>query len=198
MNKRIGLLGGSFNPIHNGHLYIAEKAIEQLNLFEVWLLPSGNHPLKGKSNLLKILSIEKRINLIKIAIENNSRLKLSLLDADVNKKSYTYDLMKKLHSLHNDYDFYFIAGSDIVLELPKWYNFEWLLDNINFCIFSRPGFDNVGWKNIEYLNKINFLSIVPLDISSSDIRNKIKSRLSIKNLVPESIRNKVKEYYLSL
>lgn len=195
MNKRIGLLGGSFNPIHNGHLHIAEKAIEQLDLSEVWLLPSGNHPLKGKFNLL---NIEKRINLIKIAIENNNRLKLSLLDTDVNKKSYTSDLMKKLHFLYNDYDFYFIAGSDIVLELPKWHNVEWLLNTINFCIFSRPGFDNIGWQNLDYLNKINFLPIVPLDISSSDIRDKIESKLSIKNLVPESIRNKVKEYYLNL
>ena len=192
MNINIGLLGGSFNPIHSAHLMIAEQALKQINLDHILFLPVGNHPLKSNNQMLEF---DKRCELISEAIQYNSRFRLSLLDGEKGTKSYTINLIKRLKKECPDDNFIFIGGSDLLYELPKWYRYEWLLANIGFCIFPRPGFILDKDKIPIPLDNITILDMKPVAISSTLIRDNLSKQKSIKNLVPEVIRNKVISYY---
>jgi nicotinate-nucleotide adenylyltransferase len=192
---KIGLLGGSFNPIHNGHLSIAETAKERLNLEEIWFVPTGNHPFKPKSHLL---SFDLRVKLISKAIEPYNGLKISMLDSNPIYKNYTYHLIKKLKSNLSYIDPVFIIGSDILKELKLWFKYEWLLQNVTFVVVRRPGKEMIHDLTKEEFDKLLFLEMDPIPISSSEIRIKIKKNQPISGLVPESIRSDLIDYYKDL
>ncbi len=189
---KIGLLGGSFNPVHNGHLAIAKNALEQLELDKILFLPVGRHPLKTDRN---IPPFEIRYNLLETVLKSFPDFEVSNLDEKSENLNYTDELIKKLKSKYPDNEFFFITGDDIVLELPRWHNYKWLLDNIKIVVFNRPDTDKSDWKNLDYLNKLIFLEMKPVNISSNEIREKIKKKESISRLVPEIIINEVKKIY---
>ncbi len=189
---KIGLLGGSFNPIHLGHLTLAEKAKEKLALDKIWLVPTGNHPFKAKE---KLLSLEKRVKLIKSVISDHPFLDICYLDAEENRPNFTDQLIKKLFHLYPENEFLFLAGEDIVAELPKWHNSKWLIKNVDFVIFTRP---NNQEKNYDkFFDKDNFciIQMQPIAISSTEIRSRIKENRSIENLVPKTIQKLIVSYY---
>lgn len=189
---KIGLLGGSFNPIHFGHLTLAEKAKEKLALDKIWLVPTGNHPFKAKE---KLLSLEKRVKLIKSVVKDHPFLEICYLDAEENKPNFTDQLLKKLFHLYPENEFLFLAGEDILAELPRWHNSKWLIKNVDFVIFTR--LNNKEKKYEKFLDKENvrFIQMQPIFISSTEIRNRIKENRSIENLVPKSIQNLIISYY---
>jgi len=189
---KIGLLGGSFNPVHNGHLAIAKNALEQLELDKILFLPVGMHPLKTDSN---IPPFEIRYKLLKTVLKSIPDFDVSNLDEKSENLNYTDELIKRLNSKYTDNEFFFIAGDDIVLELPRWHNYRWLLDNVKIIVFNRSDTDKSEWKNLDYIHKLTFLKIPPVDISSNEIRNKIRKGESISGLVPEIIINEVKKKY---
>lgn len=188
---KIGLLGGSFNPIHKGHIAIAKTAIAQAVVDQVWFLPSGNHPFKSGKELL---TLSKRIELIKIAIGEIPQLKISKHDTNRKKPNYTSKLIKKLYKSYPEIRFYFIAGYDILEELPKWHNYNWLKKNVNFIIVNRPNIDKDKTSQM-YSNNFSFIKMAPVDVSSSQIRDLVKNGEPISSLVPANIKDKIIEYY---
>ena len=190
---KIGLLGGSFNPVHNGHLAIAENALEQLELDKILFLPVGMHPLKTDRN---IPPFEIRYKLLETALKSFPDFEVSNLDKKSENLNYTDELIKKLKIKFPDNEFFFIAGDDIVLELPRWHNYRWLLDNVKIVVFNRPDTDKSDLKNLDYLNKLFFLEMKPVSISSNEIREKTKRGESISGLVPEIIINEVKKIFI--
>ena len=192
---KIGLLGGSFNPIHQGHLKIAATAAEQLKLAEIWFVPTAYHPLKNRSQLL---AFEKRIELISMAIEPFTNFKLSLLDADNSSRNYTYDLFKKIKNDNPTLEPVFIIGSDILAEITQWYKYTWLLQNVTFAVVGRPG-QMIGPQNTKtQFNSLINISMEPIAVSSTEIREKIKKDQPISGLVPAAIEAAVYKYYKEL
>ncbi|MDO9578670.1 MAG: nicotinate-nucleotide adenylyltransferase [Candidatus Cloacimonadales bacterium] len=189
---KIGLLGGSFDPLHNGHLALAETAAKALELDKVLFLPSGNHPLKKEKN---VLPAEKRFELVEKALQNYPNFEVSRLDMEQEGFSYSSELIKRLKDISPENDFFFITGDDIIAELPNWHEWEWLLQNVQFVVARRPDTDRDKWQHLDYLEYFIFIDMKPHDISSTEIRKKVKNKESIKGLVPESIEQEIKDLY---
>ncbi|MCK4311724.1 MAG: nicotinate (nicotinamide) nucleotide adenylyltransferase [Candidatus Cloacimonetes bacterium] len=189
---KIGLLGGSFNPIHNGHIALANAAYNTLKLDKILFLPSGNHPLKRND---EILPFKTRFKLIETVLENYPQFKVSDLDRQYENLSYTDKLIKRLKKQFPDDEFFFIVGTDIIKELPLWHNWHWLLDNVNIVVANRPDINKKTLKNLDYSNKLSFIEMKPVYVSSSMIRDKIKRGESVSGLVPEIIEEEVIKVY---
>jgi len=189
---KIGLLGGSFDPLHNGHLALAKTAVRALSLNKVLFLPSGNHPLKKE---IRILPAEKRFNLVQKALNEYPAFEASRLDMDSDGFSYSSDLIKRLRELHPNDELFFITGDDIVAELPKWHEWKWLLQNVQFVVAGRPDTNRLKWETLDYLEYFIFIDMKPHDISSTEIRRRLKNSDSIKDLVPENIENVIHNLY---
>lgn len=192
---KIGLLGGSFNPIHNGHIALAGTAKDKLRLDEVWFIPTGKHPIKQNS---KLLDFNNRLKLISKAVEPFPDYKISLLDSDPNTTNYTYNLVKKLKVNDSKSEFYFLIGTDILKELTLWHKYDWLLANIRFAVFTRPDSTVEHQLKSNQFDNIVFIEMSPVQISSTDIRERIKKDQSIKGLVPETIESEIYSFYRNL
>lgn len=191
--KRYGILGGSFNPPHIGHSILAENVREQLFLDKVVFVPSGRHALKDGGTLV---SAEHRLKMANIAFGGNDNFEVSDIEIEKSKTGVTNYTVDTLMSLYDRYknDFiklYLIIGIDNLIEFPKWKNPDKLFALSEVIIMNRPGF-LVQDVDSEYSRKARYLSVPMLDISSTDIRNRIKSGKSVKYLVDE----KVEEYIL--
>ena len=183
----IGLLGGSFNPFHNGHLQIALLAKENVKLDQVWILPTGNHPFKHTS---MYLSYHKRYKLIEKAIQDYSELQVKHFDAYQGKYNYTEDLVKRLENQFPEHTFYFIIGDDNLNELTLWHNYMWLMENVKFIILKR------GSTTVTQLpSQCFFIELQPIPISSTLIRKKVVNRQPIDDLVSKNTIEMVKKYY---
>ena len=188
---KIGLLGGSFNPIHNGHLILAEKALHDLDLDEIWFLPVGNHPLKKSNDLL---DFDQRVELLELSLAENKKLKVSTRDRDQGDFNYTDKLMKNLYKEFPQDSFVFITGMDIIREIHRWHNYQWLMENVEFVVFTRPGIDS-DRDRFERFSNFEYIDMKPIPISSTDIRNRISRGENIEGLVPDRILEKVYHYY---
>ena len=188
--KSIGILGGTFNPIHNGHLYIASEAMEELNLSEVLFIPAGNPPHK---NDLAILEAELRGEMTKEAIKDYQGFKYC--DYEINKKSYsyTYETLQYLKSKYANTKLYFIVGADSLLNLDKWKNVPEIFRLAQLVVFLRPGFSTEELKKVKketedyYSTKIILLELLQMDISSSDIRKRIAENRNYQFLIPKEV-----------
>lgn len=189
--SKIGLLGGTFNPIHVGHIQAAKIVLQKLKLDKVLLLPSGKPPLKDESNLL---NFETRCKLVGIALQDEEALEVSKLDKSDGEKSFTAKLIKKLTKIYND-DFYFIIGEDNVTELPLWHDFKWLIENVQFVVITRNIGNRKEMKNVPYYSKLHFVEMEPINVSSTQIRTLIFDGKSICDLVPKSIEKQVIEEF---
>ncbi len=179
------ILGGAFNPIHNGHIYIAKEIIRKRVAQKVIFMPNGNHPLKS-TNLL--LAFEQRYHLIELAISNNSQFEVSDLDSPQYGINYTYNLIQRVIEHYSEQEFTFIIGYDNALSFSKWYQWEWLLDNVNFTVVSRNS-DSFA-ENKEIDKRFNIIEIEPYDISSTEIRAKLEKQEDLTALIPkETIEN---------
>ncbi|MDP8268615.1 MAG: nicotinate-nucleotide adenylyltransferase [Candidatus Celaenobacter antarcticus] len=189
---KVGLLGGSFNPVHNGHIELAKAALDFFHLDKVLFLPSGNHPFKDHSD---VPPIEMRYELTKKAISPYPSFEISHLDMESEAPSYTKLLVLRLNKMFPHDKFYFITGSDIIYELKKWYDYKWLLDNIEFIVAHRPGFDKLNTHELGYIDKFHFMKMKPIDISSTMIRKMIGEHKNITGLVPADIEKDLISIY---
>lgn len=175
--KRIGILGGTFDPPHLGHLIIAEEVRLALELDEIWFIPTYTPPHKDDAKT----EVHDRIKMIELAIETNPYFKISTIEIKRSGKSYTIDTMKELTTLHPDYEFYFLIGADMVEYLPKWHRIDELIKLVPFVGVKRSGYELATDYNILTVN-------IPLiDISSTEIRNRLQNKRSAKYLVPERV-----------
>lgn len=189
---KIGLLGGSFDPLHNGHLALAETAAKALDLDKVLFLPCANHPLKKDKT---ILTAEKRFELIQTALRDLPLAEASRLDMEHDGVCYTSDLIRRLRLIYPEDELFFITGDDIISEFTKWHEWEWLLQNVQLVVAKRPDTERDRWQNLDYLEYFTFIDMKPQDISSTEIRKRVMMRQDIAGLVPESIEREVKELY---
>ncbi|MCF7857812.1 MAG: nicotinate-nucleotide adenylyltransferase [Candidatus Cloacimonetes bacterium] len=189
---KIGLLGGSFNPVHNGHIKLAQTALNSYQLDKVLFLPSGKHPLKSNE---QSLPVKQRYVLTKKAIASYTHFEISKFDMDTERPSYTKFLINRIKKTFPKDQFYFIAGSDIISELPKWHDSKWLIENIKFIIAHRPNIDTSHWKTLEFVDKLEFMEMTPVDISSTKIREMIASKQDVSSYVPSVILEDIKKLY---
>jgi nicotinate-nucleotide adenylyltransferase len=189
---RIGLYFGSFNPIHHGHLIIANHILNSTDLQEVWFVVSPQNPFKNSSGLL---NEQHRLRMVQIAIEGETRLRASNAEFKLPKPSYTIHTMSYLEELHPDHQFSIIMGSDGYQNISKWKNYEKLLDHYTIYIYKRPGFEIQEMKGAKTIT----LDAPLLQISSTHIRELIRDRKSIRYLVPDSISEEIEKnnYYRS-
>ncbi len=180
---RIGIFGGTFDPIHHGHLIMASCAYERLKLDKVYFMPAGNQPLKeGES------PFNQRLEMIKLSIENDSRMSYTDIE-DSSEPSYTYNTIMKLNSICDD-ELFFIMGADSFESIERWYKYEELLKEIKIIVVDRLGSSNLFNLQEKYKDiakEINILKGPIIEISSTEIRNKVKKGQGIRYLVPERI-----------
>lgn len=198
--KNIGIFGGTFNPIHNGHLYIAEEALNTLKLDEVVFVPSGRPP--HKKNDKNLLDEDLRYEMAKMAIRGYENF--SLTDYEIRKKglSYTYETLKYFNSIYKDSNLYFITGADCLIDIYKWKNIEEIFKEATLVVFNRYG---VSKEEIlkqkakveeAFGKEVIFLDTLSLDISSTFIRKAIKAEYNLTYFLPPSVRNFIKELKL--
>ena len=195
--KRIGISGGTFDPIHYGHLVIAEEIRETMGLEKVIFIPSGNPPHKKN---IKVTQAIHRYNMVKLAIDSNPYFEVSTIEIEREGYSYTIDTLKQLKQIYGqDTTLFFMTGADVIPELVTWRSFENLFTLCEFVAVLRPGFERESLlEKIEYY-KNNYKAIIhivdaPLiGISSTIIRERVKKGKTIKYLVPESVEKYIKE-----
>lgn len=186
----IGLYFGSFNPVHNGHLIIANHIANNTNLQQIWFVISPQNPLKNSKSLL---NEQHRKHLIDLCIEGEKKLRTSNVEFKLPKPSYTIDTLTYLSEKFPQYSFSIIMGSDSFSNIKRWKNYELLLKNHDIYIYERPGFHK---KDI-YPQNIIYLNGPLLDISSTRIREMLKEHKSIRFLVPDIAKEEIenKKYY---
>lgn len=189
--SRIGIMGGTFDPIHYGHLAAAEAARVEFGLCKVIFMPAGNPPHKQSQ---KISDAEHRYRMTALATSSNSGFEVSRLEVDKAGITYTFDTMEELRSIYGEApEIYFITGADAVLELLTWYKIGELLTLCKFIAVTRPGFDickleqKIAEITSKYDGEIICLEVPLLEISSTDIRERIKNGKPVKYLLPEEV-----------
>ena len=165
---RVGILGGSFNPPHSGHLFISEQAIKKLNLKQVWWIVSPQNPLKNQD--IKD-SFKQRMALCVELVKNNPKIKITDIEYKLfkhSKKFYSYNLLKRLNEKFKNYEFYFIMGADNLANIHKWHKYKELSKLAKIVVFGRPTYK----YNSSYKNKIEhqFIYGKEIDISSTELR----------------------------
>ncbi len=197
MSHRIGVFGGSFNPIHIGHLVIAEAARQEFDLGQVLFIPTGDTPNKAMHHISKYA----RYRMVELAVEDNPFFSVSPVELEREGPSYTVDTIRLLQKEMRDKDFYFIAGTDAVADLPTWkYNRE-LLEACHFICASRPGNEEKLKETVRLfgdlgLRKIHFLRTPELEISSTILRGLIRADRSVRYLMPDRVIQYIKDNQL--
>ncbi|WP_026893733.1 nicotinate-nucleotide adenylyltransferase [Clostridiisalibacter paucivorans] len=189
--KRYGIMGGTFDPIHLGHLVLAEEIRDKMNLEKVIFVPTGIPPHKDSINLTET---KHRYLMTLLATITNPHFEVSSIEIERKGVSYTIDTINAFKDKFPDVDFYFITGADAILEISTWKDVDELLNACNFVAATRPGFNKSLMeekiKSLEdkYRKRIYFVSVAALEISSTDIRNRIKERDTVKYLLPDSVK----------
>lgn len=198
-NKKTGIMGGTFDPIHYGHLILAQTALEAFNLDEVMFVPSGTPWLKDST---KVLSRNKRVSMTGIAIEDNPHFALSTIEIDREGNSYSYETVEELKKEQPDTDFYFILGADSLLEIEKWKHPDRLMAECTLLVAVRDDCDVEGLKKqIAYLKEkynaaIHILPAKRIDISSSDIRDLVAEGKSVRYMLPDQVIRFIQKNHL--
>jgi len=189
---QIGLYFGSFNPIHHGHLLIANYVLEHTELDQVWFIVSPQNPLKPASSLLNEYH---RLFLVKTAVEGENNLRASDIEFKLPKPSYTADTLAYLQEKYPSYQFSIIMGSDSFQNLPKWKNYKHILQHYPIYIYLRPKHESV--PDYREAKKVTILEAPLLPISSTHIRKNIKEGKSIRYLLPDAVKEEIERngYY---
>ena len=220
---RIGILGGTFNPIHNGHLKIAEAVLERLNLDKVLFVPANLPPHKNEKG---IIDVQHRVAMVRLAIAGNPKFELSTIEVERKGVSYTIDTLREMERVYGKgAELFFITGIDAFLDIKTWKEADTLISDYSFVVIPRTSFNYMDLKKVSMLNlserelsaigkgaarllelpmsgkgRLYLLNIPAVDISSKDIRNRIMSGEKFKYLLPESvelyiIKNKLYGYH---
>jgi nicotinate-nucleotide adenylyltransferase len=183
--SRIGILGGTFDPPHYGHIAIAETAIRKLKLKQVIFVPAKIPPHKSRE---KISSRQDRLIMLKLAIEGKKNMVISEIEFNRQGPSYTVDTLAGLQRENPDDEFYFLIGADNISDMENWHQPEKILEMAKVAAAGRPGFFPEG----RFAARIELFEMKPLDISSTMIRERVRTGQSIANLLPAA----VEEYIL--
>lgn len=179
---RIGILGGTFNPIHIGHLILAEEALDKLSLDKVMFIPTFIPPHKTSDALV---DANHRHRMIELAIKDNPSFEVSDVELRRKGKSYSIDTLKQVKKIYGKLaKLFFITGSDSLGELCSWKDINDIFRLSQFVVANRP-----GYPLKELPKECELVLVTPIEVSSSEIRKRIKDSLSIRYLVTDSVRN---------
>ena len=189
---KIGLFFGSFNPIHIGHLIIANTVAESTDVNQVWFVVSPHNPFKKSSSLLHEFD---RLDMVRLAIADNANLNVTDIEFNLPRPSYTIDTLTYLQEKYPQHNFRLIIGEDNLPTFGKWKNYKQILEYYGLYVYPRPG--TVQSEFIKHPN-VKMIEAPMLDISATFIRNAIRSNRSIKYLVPDDVETMIraKKFYL--
>jgi nicotinate-nucleotide adenylyltransferase len=187
---KIGLYFGSFNPIHVAHLIIANHVLNVTDIEKVWFVVSPQNPLKSSNNLLNEYH---RLQLVRLATEDDIRMKAVDIEFGLPKPSYTANTLAWLVEKYPEHDFNIIMGSDSFQNLDKWKNYETIIRNYSLLIYKRPGFEIDNGINAQ----IEILEAPLLQISATHIREYIQEGKSVRYMVPDKVLEEIEKggYY---
>jgi nicotinate-nucleotide adenylyltransferase len=181
MSRRVGLFFGSFNPIHVGHLIVANTIIEFEAIDEVWFVVSPQNPFKKQSALAHEFD---RIDMVEAAIADHFKMKASDVEFQMPKPSYTADTLAYLIDKHPEIDFKLIIGEDNLSHFPKWKNHEFILNQFGLIVYPRP---NAKPSELTKHKNVKFIKAPMMDISATFIRDNIKNDRSVKYLLTDGV-----------
>lgn len=190
-HMKIGIMGGTFDPIHIGHLLLGEFAYENFHLDEIWFLPNGNPPHKTTDE--SGVSLDDRIEMVKLATDDVPYFRLNLYEASSKKHSYTYSTMRALREMYPEHEFFFILGADSLFSIEQWKNFREIFPSCTILAAMRDDKDTESMQaQIRYLNgkygaDIRLLQAPLVEISSTTIRRRAENGLSIRYMVPDVV-----------
>jgi nicotinate-nucleotide adenylyltransferase len=216
--KKIGLLGGTFDPVHNGHLAVAERVQKVLKLDGVWFIPAALPPHKqGHADKLEITSYAHRFAMLERAVASNSSFVVSDIESKRSTPSYSIDTINILLQTNRDQDiFYFIIGADAFLEIDTWKRYDELPELVNFVVISRPGYPlekvsrviscnypdyrsdqaNKIWQSVKAKGKFILLAMDPIPVSSTVIRERVRKGDPITGMVPTMVEDYIRKQKL--
>ncbi|USG63916.1 nicotinate-nucleotide adenylyltransferase [Brevibacillus ruminantium] len=185
--KQIGIMGGTFDPIHLGHLLAAEQAREQAGLDEVWFMPTHIPPHKWR---VELTEASQRLRMVELSVADHPAFRAHDLELHREGPSYTYDTVRTLLQTHPDCQFSFIIGGDMVQILPQWHRIDELVQMVRFIGLARPG---TKLENSSYAGLVTFVEMPAWDLSSTLIREKVAQGKSIRYLVHPEVDRYIKE-----
>ncbi|MEA1898564.1 MAG: nicotinate (nicotinamide) nucleotide adenylyltransferase [Bacteroidota bacterium] len=188
---KTGLYFGSFNPIHIGHLAIANYMLEFTDLLELWFVVSPHNPLKKKSTLL---DERQRLEMVRLALGNDQRFRVSDIEFKLPQPSYTIDTLTYLEEKFPEREFALIMGSDNLRTIHKWKNIENILTNYQILVYPRPDYSE-DEQNIKVPNKITITQAPLMEISSVFIRKSIKEGKDVQYFLPEKVYQYIREMH---
>jgi nicotinate-nucleotide adenylyltransferase len=180
----IGLYFGSFNPIHIGHLIIANHVLNETPINKIWFIVSPQNPFKESKTLLNEFD---RLHLVRLATQDDNRIKCSDIEFNLPKPSYTSNTLAFLSEKYSEHQFSLIMGSDSYQNLDKWKNYETIINNYPVYVYEREGHEIKKTFDKEAVT----LNAPIIQISASQIREHIRSARSIRYLVPEIVREEI-------
>lgn len=183
--REVGIMGGTFDPIHIGHLLAASSALEAAQLDEVWFIPSSSPPLKPNA---PIATAQQRLAMVERAIADDDRFRALDIELSRGGTSYSYDTIMALMKQYPDCRFSYIIGSDRIHDLPTWYKAEQLKELIQFIGLNRPSEPlQLDSLSSDWRSKLTIVPMPLIDISSTLIRNRLRSGLSVRYYVPDEV-----------
>ena len=197
--KKVGILGGTFNPVHMAHLIIAETAREEAGLDDILFVPSGCSYLKDAS---EILPAKDRVNMTGIAIEDNPHFALSTIEIDREGNSYTCDTLTELKMRYPEQEYYLIMGADNLFTMEEWKDVKVIFENAKILAAVRGSKkradmeEKIAQLKEKYGAEISLLNVRHVDISSTTVREKVAAGLSIRYMVPDKVREYILKNHL--
>lgn len=198
---RIGIYGGTFDPIHFGHLVLAEQSREQGHLDQVWFIPAYHPPNKLTNPITRF---DQRVEMIQLAIAGNPFFQVNQLEQEREGPSYTVDTLRTLHQLHPENEYWYLLGSDTLADLPNWYQPDQLLALTGLLVLARPGTDIIKPEQLRHrivgLGKtpirIQVIESPLLEISSRDLRHRSSQKRTLRYFLPRAVEVYIQEKIL--
>lgn len=194
---RIGIFGGTFDPVHLGHLIVAEQCRDQARLDEVWFVPSAQPPHKSDRGITRF---EQRCEMLELAIAGHPAFRVDRIEKERDEPSFTAVTLEQFHARHPDYEFALLMGSDCLPDLPGWYEPRKVIELATLLVVPRPG---VMLWTVERLAsamsveasaiRMRYIACSPIDIASREIRRSLTDGMSIRYMVPRAVEEYIRE-----
>lgn len=187
MKKKIGILGGTFDPPHLGHLLIASEVLHALQLSEIWFIPNQIPPHKQTEHFT---DSKHRLNMLKLAIKDHQHFEVNTIELEREGPSYTYDTLRLLLEEFPEYGFYFIIGADMIEYLPKWHQIDEIIKLVTFVGVKRAGFKTSS------LYPVTEVEIPQFEVSSTMLRERLRINGNTDYLLPDNVKRYIEENHL--